>query len=278
MRNADMQNPATRRTPEPEISYFGLQAYMGTTKHMGGFESSRELVQLCHIDGQSYVLDVGCGAGATACYLAKELGIEVVGVDLRMSMIARAEERATREGVRGSVEFRVADAQVLPFTDNLFDVVLCESVVTFIKDKQGVVEELSRVTRPGGYVGLNEEIWIKSPLPGLAEQVGSIWDIESEILTAEGWQQLLKSAGLEDIVARTCQFDLWRESSQLKRYGFDDYWRMFSRTISLYISNPAFREYMKDRRGLPRDVFEYLGYGLFAGRKERDRDCEARAG
>jgi ubiquinone/menaquinone biosynthesis C-methylase UbiE len=277
MRDADVQNPEAKRTPEPEISYFGLQAYMGTTKHMGGFESSRELGQLCHIDEQSYVLDVGCGAGATACYLAKELGIEVVGVDLRMSMVARAEERATREGVKGSVEFRVADAQALPFADNLFDAVLCESVATFIKNKQGVVEELSRVARPGGYVGLNEEIWIKSPLPGLAEQVGLVWDIESEILTAEGWQQLLESAGLQDVVAWACRFDFRRESSQLKRYGFDDYWRMFSRTISLYISNPAFREYMKDQRSLPRDVFEYLGYGLFAGRKGSDRGCQAGA-
>jgi|GEM_PF-6090231 len=44
---------------------------------------------------------------------------------------------------------------------------------------------------------------------------------------------------------------------------------MFSRTMSLYIKNPAFRAYMKNRRRLPKDVFEHLGYGLFVGRKWR---------
>ena len=43
-----------------------------------------------------------------------------------------------REGVEDRVEFRVADAQNLPFDEALFDVVLCESVATFIRDRQRV--------------------------------------------------------------------------------------------------------------------------------------------
>jgi SAM-dependent methyltransferase len=256
-----------QRTPEPEISYFGLQAYLGTTKHMGGLESTRDLVEMCHADEHAYVLDVGCGAGATACTLAKEFGADVMGVDLRESMISRAEERAAREGLTDKIEFRVADARDLPFEDGVFDIVLSESVATFIADKQRVLSELSRVVKTGGFVGLNEEIWLNRPLPGLAETAGSIWEIEPEILTAAAWLQLLKGAGLRDIAGRTFAFDVRRESSQLKRDGFDDYWRMFSRTLSLYIRDPAFRAYMRDERRLPEDVFDYLGYGLFAGRK-----------
>lgn len=261
------QNPVRQRTLEPEISYFGLQAYLGTTKHLGGFESTRELIELCHLAADSRVLDVGCGVGATACYLAREVGVDVVGIDLRESMVARAAERAAREGVEDQVEFRVADAQDLPLDDGSFDIVLCESVATFIEDKQRVVDELVRVTRRGGYVGLNEEIWLEDPLPGLVEQVRSVWGIEPEILRADEWLRLLENSGLEDTVGQLCEFNVWRESSQLKRYGLDDYWRMLSRTMSLYIRNPAFRTYMKDKRNLPKDVFEHLGYGLFAGRK-----------
>ena len=264
---AKEQNPVRQRTLEPEISYFGLQAYIGTTKHMGGLDSTRELVKLCHPTTDSYVLDVGCGVGATACYLAEEIGLDVVGIDLRESMVARATERAARKGVDSQTEFRVADAQDLPFGDEAFDIVLCESVVTFIKDKERVVDELCRVTKPGGYVGLNEEIWLKNPLPGLAEHVGSLWGIEPEVLTADEWLRILEGAGLREPIGQLCEFRVGRESSQLKRYGFDDYWRMFSRTMSLYIRNPAFRAYMKDRRHLPNDLFEYLGYGLFVGRK-----------
>ena len=38
---------------EPDITYFELQAYVGTTKHMGGFEATKELIELCHVDGDS---------------------------------------------------------------------------------------------------------------------------------------------------------------------------------------------------------------------------------
>ena len=251
----------------PEISYFELQAYVGTTKHMGGFETTKALIELCHISKDTYVLEVGCGVGATACYLAKKYGCRVVGVDLRESMIARSNERAQKEGVEDRVEFRVADAQDLPFDDALFDVVICESVATFIEDKERVVSEYARVTAPGGYVGLNEELWIETPPAQLVEQVGHIWYIKPDIPTFDGWMELLEGAGLRDIFVRTYKFNARRESSQMKRYGFQDMWRMFYRMLLLYIRNPAFREYMAERQRLPKDIFEYLGYAIFVGRR-----------
>jgi arsenite methyltransferase len=251
----------------PEISYFELQAYMGTTKHMGGLETTKELVKLCHVDSGMHLLEVGCGVGATACYLAKTIGCSIVGVDLRESMVARARERAEKEGVTGKVEFRVASALDLPFDAASFDAVLCESVATFIEDKQTVAREFSRVTRPAGYVGLNEEIWLKTPPEGLGEQTKAFWDITADILTADAWRDMLENAGLEDVLVKTYHFDARRESSQFGRYRPGDMWQMFSRTLSLYMKNQAFREYMKKRRRLPRDVFEYLGYALFVGRK-----------
>ena len=254
-------------TSSPEISYFELQAYVGTTKHMGGFETTKALIELCHIGKDTRVLEVGCGVGATACYLAKTYGCRVVGVDLRESMIARSNERAQKEGVADRVEFRVADAQNLPFEDALFDVVLCESVLTFIKDKQRVLSECARVTRPGGYVGLNEELWIETPPAELVERVRQIWDIKPDIPTLEGWMGLLEGAGLRDIVVQTYKFDTRREATQVQRYRFQDMWRMFYRTLFLYIKNSDFRKYMAKRGHLPKGLFEYLGYAIFVGRR-----------
>jgi hypothetical protein len=42
---------------------------------------------------------------------------------------------------------------------------------------------------------------------------------------------------------------------------------MLTRSLSLYVGNPAFREYMRERRHTPKDLFEYLGYAVFVGRK-----------
>ena len=255
------------KTSNPELSYFELQAYIGTTKHLGGLETTKALIELCHIGRDTYVLEVGCGVGATACYIAKEHGCRVVGVDLRESMIARSNERAQKQGVADLVEFRVADAQELPFDHALFGAVICESVATFIEDKQRVVNEYARVTMPGGYVGMNEEIWIKPPPTRLIEFVKHTWDIGSDVLTAEGWAGLLNSAGLRDIVVRTYEFDTRREATQVQRYRLQDMWNMFSRTLFLYVKSPAFREYMAERRHTPKDLFEYLGYAVSVGRR-----------
>lgn len=252
---------------EPEISYFGIQAHYGTTKHMGGLDTTKELIKLCQVGEDSYVLEVGCGVGATACYLAKTTGCRVVGVDLREGMIAWARERARREGVADRVEFRVADAQDLPFEGDRFDTVLCESVVTFVEDKQQVANELARVVKAGGTVGLNEEIWLQLPPPDMVACLERVWEIETEIPAAEGWVALLEGAGLRDVYAHSYKFDTRRESSQIKRYSLGDMWRMLSRTASLYFKNPEFRAYTKGRSRLPRSIFDYLGYGLFVGRK-----------
>jgi len=72
---------------ETENSYFELQAYWGMTKHMGGLKATRQLVELCHISEDKYVLVVGCGVGVTPCYLVKRYGCRVVGVDLSDKMI-----------------------------------------------------------------------------------------------------------------------------------------------------------------------------------------------
>ena len=86
---------------QPKISYFDLQAYVGTTKHLGGLETTKELVELCHIGQDSYVLDIGSGVGATACYLAKTHGCRVMGIDLHQSMVERAIERGVGNRLEG---------------------------------------------------------------------------------------------------------------------------------------------------------------------------------
>jgi arsenite methyltransferase len=263
----DRKQSSPKKNADPELSYFEVQAYVGTTKHMGGLESTRELLDMCHVSQGTTVLDVGCGAGATACHLAREHGCNVVGVDLRESMIALSNQRAQREGVEDKVEFRVADVQSLPFDDAGFDVILCESVATFIEDKQQVVSELARVAKPGGYVGLNEEMWLKTPPTEVVAHVKRTWDIKPGLVTADDWRGMLEDAGLHDIAVRTYQLEMRRESTQIKRYRLKDMVRMFCRTLSLYVRSSAFRAYMRKQRRLPKRVFEYLGYGLFVGRR-----------
>jgi hypothetical protein len=130
-----------------------------------------------------------------------------------------------------------------------------------------VARELARVVRPGGYVGMNEEVWLRTPPPAeVASYVRRTWDIGGETPTAEGWVAMLEDAGLE-VTAQTFAFDARRESTQMRRYRPYDMLRMVYRTLALYVRSAEFRRYMKGRGRMPKGLFEYWGYALFVGRK-----------
>jgi SAM-dependent methyltransferase len=253
---------------ETDPTYLELHAYTGATKHMGGLSTTKELIELCGIDESKYVLEVGCGVGATASYLAKNVGCRVLGVDIRPTMVERARERAARDGVEDRVESQVADATELPFEDGTFDMVLVESVTTFIEDKAVAMGQYARVVEPGGRVGLNEEIWHQIPVPSeIVEYVAFTWDIHAEIPTLEGWVELLKDAGLTVDVASPRRYGPLTDLSEVARYGCRDFLNMLWRSAKLYVTSSAFRKYIRERRRLPKGIWDYLGYALLVGRK-----------
>jgi arsenite methyltransferase len=257
---------------ENEQTFFDFAAEAGLTKHFGGHESTEELAGLCHIGEGAYVLDVGCGVGETPCFLAKRYGCRVVGVDIRARMVERSEERARREGVAKQVEFRVADAQDLPFEDDLFDAVITESVTSFPEDQQRAVNEYARVTRPGGHVGLAESTWLRVPPPPelvawASQDVGA----SVQPLTSDEWVGLLENAGLVDIAVRIHPVEAKKETQLLlQRYGYGGMIRNMLRALAMYVRNPAYRRFVKGVREegiIPENLNEYFGYGLYVGRK-----------
>jgi ubiquinone/menaquinone biosynthesis C-methylase UbiE len=252
--------------------FFDFAAEVGLTKHLGGVEATEELLALCHIGEGKYILDVGCGAGVTPCYIAKSYGCSVVGVDISEGMIEQCEKRAKREGVTDRVEFRVGDAEDLPFEDNLFDAVITESVTAFPEDKQRAVREYARVTKPGGYVALNEATWLQVPPP--PEMVAwASQDLGANVtpLTSGEWKGLLEGAALKDIVVRIHEISVQDEAKGiLRRYGCGGMLGVMLKMLSLYARSPAYRSFVKKTREsgvAPENLEGYFGYGVYVGRK-----------
>lgn len=101
--------------------------------------------------GGHRMLDIACGSG-TAALVAARRYCEVTGIDYVPTLIERAKRRAAVDGF--DVDFRVADAQALPFQDASFDVVLSVYGVQFAPDQERAASEMLRVCRPGGRIGL----------------------------------------------------------------------------------------------------------------------------
>jgi 2-polyprenyl-3-methyl-5-hydroxy-6-metoxy-1,4-benzoquinol methylase len=97
------------------------------------------------------VLDVAAGSGNTAISAARR-GARVTASDFVEPLLETAQARAKIEGL--SLATAVADAQELPFADESFDVVLSTFGAMFARDQQRAADELVRVCRPGGRIGL----------------------------------------------------------------------------------------------------------------------------
>jgi len=93
------------------------------------------------------ILDVGCGTGNLSLELAR-LGVRVTGIDISEPMLAKAREKARREGL--AVKFYRADARKLPFNDGIFDAVVSVTALEFVPDLREALEEAYRVLKPGG--------------------------------------------------------------------------------------------------------------------------------
>jgi arsenite methyltransferase len=254
----------------PSTLYFDLQADFGITKHMGGRKATDKLLELCHLQAGQSVLEVGCGIGSTACYLAAEWDCAVTATDISPRMVARAQERAKRRGVAAHVEFKTADAQQLPFEDAVFDVVIDESVTAFAQGKHRALSEYVRVARPGGYVGLNEVTWIQTPPPQLVRYAALIM-AGADFLTAAGWQALLEGATLGDLAVIQRRFDARSQFvEELRQLDVREYFRAWYRFLTQSVTNPAYRKFTKEVMSAPSEIFNFMrhiGYGIYVGRK-----------
>jgi len=254
-----------------ELSYLELLAYLGITRHLGGWDANTELCELCRIGPGKCVLDVGCGVGRTPCILAKRYGSRVVGVDLSPRMVEWSRQRAEHEGLAGTVEIRVADAQQLPFDDEMFDAVITESVLAFVPDRAKALREFVRVTKPGGYVGLNEVSWLKTPVPqSVLEYLSGNYFSGARAETVETWQGLLAASGVQDVVVRVHQISARSDvRDRLKWFGFRGVVANLYRMVALSLSSPATRRGIRltMSRHVPKDLYDYYGYGIYVGRK-----------
>lgn len=99
----------------------------------------------------SPVLEVGCGAGLLSVGLARQ-GLRVHGIDLVEAMVEQAREWAKESGTSDLFSFDVGDVYSLTFDDASFDLVIAVGVLPWLEGAEQAIQEMVRVTKPGGYI------------------------------------------------------------------------------------------------------------------------------
>jgi SAM-dependent methyltransferase len=110
-----------------------------------------------------HALEVACGSGQPARYLARHANCHVTGIDANESGIKTAIESASDP--RERVTFQVADANArLPFEDDVFDGLLCIDSMNHFPDRANVFSEWRRILRPGGRTVFTDPVVISGPV------------------------------------------------------------------------------------------------------------------
>jgi SAM-dependent methyltransferase len=152
------------------------------------------------IDSESHVLEVACGSGGPALFMARETGCRVTGVDLHDAGIAAANAAAAERGLSDQARFLQTDArEPLPFEDACFDALLCVDSINHMYDRSRVLGEWHRVLRSGGRVLFTDPITITGMIRR-EEMVARSQGMGEFVFTAPGHDEtLLQNAGFEDI-------------------------------------------------------------------------------
>lgn len=122
--------------------------------HIGGIEATRWFVPRLGLKPGMAVLDIGCGIGGTARFVAQETGVTVKGIDLTAEYVAAAQALSRAVGLSERTTFHCASALAMPFADGVFDAAFSLHVAMNIADKDALYREAARVLRPGAVLGL----------------------------------------------------------------------------------------------------------------------------
>ncbi|MCB9958371.1 MAG: methyltransferase domain-containing protein [Rhodospirillaceae bacterium] len=124
--------------------------------HARGFPATVELADALPILPGHHLVDIGCGLGGPARYLAERFGCQVSGIDITGPFVEAANKLTAFLGMAGQVDVQLGDGHHLPFDDAAFDGGYTQHVTMNVADRAQFYGEAFRVLKPGAFFALTE--------------------------------------------------------------------------------------------------------------------------
>jgi len=164
--------------------------------HIGGRKATIHAVDKMSLTAGQRVLDIGCGIGGAARYIASRAGCAVTGIDLTAEYIEIAKALTDMTGLDKHARFKVASALEMPFPDAVFDAAITLHVAMNIKDRAGLYREIARVLKPDAVLYLFDvmkkgEEAIEFPVPWAESEA------TSHLASPEEMMEFLDQAGFD---------------------------------------------------------------------------------
>jgi ubiquinone/menaquinone biosynthesis C-methylase UbiE len=132
-----------------------------TNSSLTDSEKVDRLVRATDASPEARVLEVATGPGHVAFGFA-DVCEEVIGIDLTEAPLAIAEETKQERGVN-NITFQKGDAEILPFDENTFDIVVCRLAFHHFEKPSRVLQQMARVCRPNGTVAVADLVVSEHP-------------------------------------------------------------------------------------------------------------------
>ena len=176
--------------------YLDLLAKFGIGgAHPGGLNLTKKILKSEIIHNTSNILDVGCGTGQTAAYLANTYGANVIGIDINPTMVAKAKKRMKQN--RLEVNIIQASIENIPLPDDVFDFIISESVLSFV-NKEKAINEIFRLLKNGGRFIAIEQTMLNRLTEKEENEIIQFYGFKA-LYMENDWVSLLNQAGFKHI-------------------------------------------------------------------------------
>lgn len=243
-----------------------MATYVGLTViHPGGFNATGKLLDALNIDKNKKVVDIACGKGTTAIYIAEKYGCDVTAIDISEELIEEARYLSSKKGVSKQIKFIVGDAMNLPFEDNEFDVAVSQAMLVLVDDKIQTIKETNRVIKRGGLAGWLELSWKKETTKDFLDYVSNVLCsyCMTKADTYDGWNSIFEKAGITNLKTYKYSFNNGNMFDMIKDEGIMNTFRVFCK----YLSNQDVRDRMQLIDNTFKKYADYFGYGIYVFQK-----------
>lgn len=167
--------------------------------HARGLSATAELADHLPIKARQRILDIGCGLGGPARYMANRFQCNVSGLDITEPFVQAANKLTALVQMQGQVQIELGDGQHLPYPDAAFDGAYTQHVTMNVADRPRFFAEAYRVLKPGAFFALTEHgLGPKGephhPVPWSADGTGAY------LITPSETESLLQRSGFASVV------------------------------------------------------------------------------
>ena len=158
-------------------------------------EESRQIPQLLQLTPASRVLEIGCGSGGYALYLAAATGASILGLDINEAGIRNAGNLARERNLDSRASFELCDvAKPLPFPGQSFDAAFANDVLCHITARDALLPEIFRVLKPRGRLLFSDALILGGAVTH--QEIATRSSIGTYIFTPPGHnERLIQQAG-----------------------------------------------------------------------------------